>query len=81
MSQDPEQVNCAPSVKDEVEGSRREFLKKTGRFAVYTPPAITLLMYPSAEAVASGRSRRVRRVRRGRGHGRGWGRGWGRGRG
>jgi len=31
----------------EVTESRREFLKKAGRFAVYTPPAVMLLMKPS----------------------------------
>lgn len=31
----------------EVTESRREFLKKAGRFAVYTPPAVMLLMQPS----------------------------------
>jgi hypothetical protein len=28
------------------ENSRREFLKKAGKFAVYTPPAVLLLMKP-----------------------------------
>jgi len=34
--------------------SRREFLEKAGKLAAYTPPAITLLMYPGTEAIASG---------------------------
>ena len=31
----------------ETEESRRSFLKKAGKFAVYTPPAVMLLMKPS----------------------------------
>jgi hypothetical protein len=31
----------------EMEESRRSFLKKAGKFAVYTPPAVMLLMKPS----------------------------------
>ena len=29
------------------DGSRRDFLKKAGKFAVYTPPAMMMLMKPS----------------------------------
>lgn len=28
-------------------GNRRDFLKKAGKFAVYTPPAVMMLMQPS----------------------------------
>lgn len=38
------------------EESRREFLKKAGKFAVYTPPTISLLMHPDVQAIASGGS-------------------------
>lgn len=39
-----------------VEGnSRRDFLKKAGKFAVYTPPAVMMLMKPNfASAVQKG---------------------------
>lgn len=32
-------------------GDRRKFLKKAGRFAAYTPPAMLMLMHPSANAI------------------------------
>jgi hypothetical protein len=32
--------------------NRREFLKRVGRFAVYTPPALMLLMQPSYAKIA-----------------------------
>jgi hypothetical protein len=32
--------------------ARRDFLKKAGKFATYTPPAIMLLMYPSRDAIS-----------------------------
>jgi hypothetical protein len=32
--------------------SRRDFLKKAGKMALYTPPAIMLLMHPSRHALA-----------------------------
>ena len=32
---------------DEIETSRRRFLKKAGKLAVYTPPAMALMMQPS----------------------------------
>ncbi len=35
------------------ETSRRDFMKTAGKFALYTPPAIMLLMNPSRKAVAS----------------------------
>jgi len=34
--------------------ARREFLRKAGRLAAYTPPVMLALMYPGAHAVASG---------------------------
>ncbi|MGK7911633.1 MAG: hypothetical protein AB4050_09160, partial [Synechococcus sp.] len=55
---------------------RRKFLENAGKIGVYTPPALMLLMYPSAEAIASNssrwneadarRRRRARRARRAR---------------
>jgi hypothetical protein len=33
---------------------RREFLKKAGRFALYTPPTILALLHPGMHAIASG---------------------------
>ena len=33
--------------------SRRDFLRKAGKLAVYTPPAMMLLMKPSTDAIAS----------------------------
>ena len=52
--------------------TRREFLIKAGKVAIYTPPAVMLLMHPSKDALAqsggdgsvSGRRRRRRRRRR-----------------
>ena len=32
--------------------SRRKFLVKAGKLAIYTPPAIMLLMHPSKDALA-----------------------------
>jgi hypothetical protein len=40
------------STLNEIEESRREFMKAAGRFAVYTPPALLVLMKPSREAIA-----------------------------
>jgi hypothetical protein len=34
--------------------ARREFLRKAGQLAAYTPPVMLALMYPGAHAVASG---------------------------
>jgi len=42
-SVDPERV---------VAESRRDFLKKAGKFAVYTPPAVMVLMKPSYATVS-----------------------------
>ena len=36
----------------EARAARREFLKKAGRFAVYTPPAMMVLMRPSSAGIA-----------------------------
>ncbi len=33
--------------------SRRKFLKKAGKFAVYTPPALMLMSAPDKKALAS----------------------------
>jgi hypothetical protein len=35
-----------------MDDSRRDFLKKAGKVAVYTPPAMMALSYPSLEAIA-----------------------------
>ena len=37
----------------QVENTRREFVKTAGKLAIYTPPALMLLMRPSREAVAA----------------------------
>jgi hypothetical protein len=34
--------------------ARRDFLRRAGRFALYTPPTIMMLMHPGTEAIASG---------------------------
>jgi hypothetical protein len=52
--------------------TRREFLIKAGKVAIYTPPAVMLLMHPSKDALAQsgggggirGHRRRRRRHRR-----------------
>lgn len=36
--------------KDSTARARRDFLKKAGKFAVYTPPTIMMLMHPGANA-------------------------------
>jgi formiminotetrahydrofolate cyclodeaminase len=36
---------------DNARSDRRDFLKKAGKFAIYTPPAMMMLMHPSAHAV------------------------------
>ena len=50
------------------EKTRREFLVNAGKFAIYTTPAVMLLMHPSKGALAksggSGDGRRRRRRRR-----------------
>jgi hypothetical protein len=37
----------------EAEKSRREFIKAAGKLAVYTPPALMLLMRPTPNAIAN----------------------------
>ena len=37
----------------EAEQSRREFMKAAGKLAVYTPPALMLLMRPTPNAIAA----------------------------
>jgi hypothetical protein len=37
----------------EAEQGRRDFMKAAGKLAIYTPPALMLLMRPSREAVAA----------------------------
>ena len=37
----------------EAEKSRREFIKAAGKLAVYTPPALMLLMRPTPDAIAA----------------------------
>jgi formiminotetrahydrofolate cyclodeaminase len=54
---------------EEHEVERRKFLAQCGRFAIATPPAITLLMSTSLTSQAIAKS--------GGGHGRGHGRGHG----
>jgi hypothetical protein len=41
----------------DTEKSRREFMKAAGKFAVYTPPALMLLMRPTPEAIAASSGR------------------------
>lgn len=44
-----------PGTSDEsAQKARREFLRRAGSLAAYTPPLMLALMYPSTEAVASG---------------------------
>ncbi|QBQ55675.1 hypothetical protein [Nitrosococcus wardiae] len=47
-SEDKTQV---PSEESRVE-ARRKFLKTAGKFALYTPPTLTLLMHPSVHAIS-----------------------------
>ena len=52
---------------EEAETARRKFLKKAGKLAAYTPPAIMALMMPGEEAIASGgRPSKAGRDNRGR---------------
>ena len=48
-----EKLNCNEELDSPLQ-SRREFLERAGKFALYTPPTITMLMYPGVEAIASG---------------------------
>jgi len=38
---------------NEAEQARRDFMKTAGKLAIYTPPALMLLMRPSREAIAA----------------------------
>ena len=42
---------CQVDPEQAVAESRRDFLKKAGKFAVYTPPAVMVLMKPSYATV------------------------------
>jgi len=56
VSEDSNLVNS----EDAVGQARRDFLKKAGKFAVYTPPAVMMLMkpaYASINASSVGRPR------------------------
>jgi len=44
---DKEIIKTDKSKEDVTRDSRRTFLKKAGVFALYTPPAVTMLMQPS----------------------------------
>jgi len=44
---DKEIIKTDNSTEDAARDSRRTFLKKAGVFALYTPPAVTMLMQPS----------------------------------
>ncbi len=39
--------NKKPTIDQEASNSRRSFLKKAGKLAIYTPPAMMVLMKPS----------------------------------
>lgn len=39
--------------KNKTADSRRKFIKKAGKLAIYAPPAMMLLMQPAAHAVSS----------------------------
>lgn len=49
---------------DEESESRRSFLQKAGKLAIYTPPAVVALMQPGRHAVAASGGR-IERVIRG----------------
>jgi hypothetical protein len=42
---------------NELEETRREFIKAAGKLAMYTPPAVMLLMRPSTKAIAQSAGR------------------------
>ena len=44
-------MNKLNHTEEHIEKNRRAFLKKAGKYAVYTPPAMMMLMHPSANAV------------------------------
>jgi hypothetical protein len=45
---------AAPIAKKTDEASRREFLVKAGKMALYVPPAMMVLMHPGRNALACG---------------------------
>jgi len=47
---------AAPIAKKTDEESRREFLIKAGKMALYIPPAMMVLMHPSRNAIACNKS-------------------------
>ena len=49
ITHNPDTDNRHPTVT-----TRRDFVKKAGAVAFYTPPALAALMQPSREAIASG---------------------------
>ncbi len=51
-----EQEKTPPSSNDASENDRREFLKKCGKFAAVTPPAITMLLSTSLTSSAIAKS-------------------------
>jgi hypothetical protein len=68
MTERPETTLETPP-ESPVERDRREFLKKCGRFAAITPPALTILLSTSLTSDAIAKSG-------GRGHGHGRRHGW-----
>ena len=67
-------MDLKKDASDEHEAERRKFLAQCGRFAIATPPAITMLMSTSLTSQAIAKSG-------GGGYGKGHGRGHGRGHG
>jgi hypothetical protein len=58
--------------QSETEGSRRAFLKKAGKFAVYTPPTVMMLMKPSYAHMSKSMVGRPYRVKGNNGIGNGY---------
>ena len=52
MNKNDERVSPEPRTND-VDESRRKFLEKAGKLAVYTPPAVMVLMKPSHAQIAN----------------------------
>jgi hypothetical protein len=48
-----EKQNCNDELES-IELRRREFLERAGKWAIYTPPTMVMLMHPGLEAIASG---------------------------
>jgi hypothetical protein len=42
------------AIDDAAQAARREFLRKAGKLAMYTPPVMMALMHPGPHAIASG---------------------------